>query len=310
MNLAAVNHRLPFTAAGQLRFAVVTPNLNHGVYLRRTIESVLENLEAGDEYFIVDGASSDGSLDVIKQYAGQLTSWISEKDHGQYEAIAKGFRLAGAECLCWINSGDLLLPGALAAARELLRSSEIDLIYGDDLYIDNDDRVISHSRANIRNLQRAMLFGDWTPLQDACFWRRSLYEEVGGLDRRFNYAGDFDFFLRASHRGRCQYVPKVFSAFRAHSGQNSVQFAARYAAEREITIEAVRFKMGDSAATTVTLRIAYWLIIRWRHWVLRRFQRSRLDWSLPCDPRGTIYSVLGRLMGRRRQHSVKDFRAG
>lgn len=306
MNLSAGDPKLSYAGGRRPRFSVVTPNLNQGIYLRRTIESVISNLEKGDEYFIIDGGSTDTSIAIIREFATAVTSWISEKDSGQYDAIAKGFDLAHGDFLCWVNSGDLLLPGALAAAREILHNSNLDLIYGDDIYIDEADRVISHSRANVDDLHYMMLYGEWTPLQDACFWRRSLYEEVKGLDRKLRYAGDFDFFLRASYHGRCRYIPMVMSAFRAHPNQHSVDFASRYSVERRRVIETLKRNGKESAILWICLEVRYWFSVHWRTWVVQRFQRSYLDWRLPCDRRGTIYSLLAAVLGARRRFSVEN----
>src|SRR6267378_1882064 len=123
------------------RISVVTPSLNLGRYLRATIESVLGNLSAGDEYFIIDGGSTDGSVDLIRGYGSRVTGWVSEPDKGYADALAKGFARATGDILCWINAGDLLLPGALSAARRALTDSDAEMIFGDDLYLDEEGRV-------------------------------------------------------------------------------------------------------------------------------------------------------------------------
>lgn len=101
-------------------FCVVTPNLNMGRYLPGTIDSVLKNLSPGDQYFIIDGGSSDNSLEVIRSYEDRITGWISEPDKGYADAIKKGFSRANSAFQCWINSGDLLLSGAIDVARDTL----------------------------------------------------------------------------------------------------------------------------------------------------------------------------------------------
>src|SRR6476661_1698419 len=113
-------------------FTVVTPVFNMKDHLQQTIDSVLRNLRAGDQYFVVDGGSTDGTVDVIKAYAPKLTGWVSERDRGYADAIHKGFARATAELLCWINCGDLLLPGALDRAGAILNDRRVDFIFGDD----------------------------------------------------------------------------------------------------------------------------------------------------------------------------------
>jgi glycosyltransferase involved in cell wall biosynthesis len=217
-----------------LRVSVVTPNYNMASYLEATMQSVFANLQPGDEYFVIDGGSRDGSAGLIEKHAGRLTGWISEPDRGYADALAKGFARATGDILCWINSGDLLLDGSLARARLEVARTGADMIFGDDFYIDEDNRVIRYSCGRVKNLRYAMLYGGWTPLQDACFWTRALYQRAGGLDPDLKAAADYDLFLRMVTTGTAQYVPVTFSAFRRHGGQKSIAQQAAYAREREM----------------------------------------------------------------------------
>ena len=214
-----------------MRISVVTPSFNMAAYLEDTIASVIGNLRSGDEYFVIDGGSTDGSVDIIRRHAQRLTGWISEKDAGYADALAKGFDRATGDILCWINAGDLYLAGALDAAREGI-AGDLDMIFGDDFYIGEDNRILSYSRGWVPDLRMAMLYGGWTPLQDACFWRRSLYQRIGGIDRTLRYAADYDLFLRMALAGCTGYVPVTFSAFRRHAGQKSISGSAAYSDER------------------------------------------------------------------------------
>jgi glycosyltransferase involved in cell wall biosynthesis len=215
-----------------MRISVVTPSFNMAPYLEDTIQSVIGNLRPGDEYFIVDGGSTDGSIDIIRRYENHITGWGSEKDAGYADALAKGFAHASGDILCWINASDMYLSGALDAARRML-SDDLDMIFGDDFYIDRDSRVLSYSRGWVPDLRTAMLYGGWTPLQDACFWRRGLYQNIGGIDLSLQFAADYDLFLRMALAGRTGYVPLTFSAFRQHSGQKSISGSAAYQEERK-----------------------------------------------------------------------------
>ncbi len=214
-----------------MRISVVTPSFNMAPYLEDTIASVISNLRPGDEYFVIDGGSTDGSVDIIRRYEGSLTGWVSEPDAGYADALAKGFSRATGDVLCWINAGDMYLSGALDAARKRL-TNDLDMIFGDDFYIDEDNRVLSYSHGWVPDLRVATLYGGWTPLQDACFWRRELYLKIGGIDRSLRYAADYDLFLRMAIAGRTGYVPLAFSAFRRHAGQKSISGSAAYEDER------------------------------------------------------------------------------
>ena len=245
-------------------FTIITPNFNMGSYLAETIESVLVNLRPGDEYFIIDGGSTDGSVEIIRSYEHRITGWVSETDRSYADALSKGFVRATNDYQCWINCGDLLLAGALDVARAKLDATGADMIFGDDLYIDENGQVLQVSTGHADDLASMMLYGGWTPLQDACYWRSSLYEKVGGIDPSLRYAADYDLFLRMSLKGNCQYVPTIFSAFRRHGGQTSRAFAKNYQEERmscrqrELNLQSLkgwRMKL---------INTYYWWKVRWR----------------------------------------------
>jgi glycosyltransferase involved in cell wall biosynthesis len=247
-----------------LNFTVVTPNYNMGDYLGDTIESVLCNLLPGDEYFIIDGGSTDNSCDIIRRYESRITGWVSERDKGYADALAKGFRRSTANFQCWINSGDLLLEGALASARRQLEDTGACMIFGDDLYIDEHDLVIQVSNGHVANLADMMLYGGWTPLQDACYWRRDFYEKVGGLDAEQKYAADYDLFLRMSLQGECLYVPMIFSSFRRHGGQKSQSGALEYKREREACQKREITRLAKGALNDFVKTLYYWPAARLR----------------------------------------------
>jgi glycosyltransferase involved in cell wall biosynthesis len=248
-----------------------------GSYLADTIESVLANLAPGDEYFIMDGGSKDKSVEIIRGFEKHLTGWISEPDKGYADALVKGFARATGDILCWINAGDLLLPGALDAARRALTDSDAEMIFGDDLYVDEEGRVIFLSRGYVKDLRSAMLYGGWTPLQDACFWRRDFYERVGGINPSLRYAADFDLFFRMALHGRCKYVPLTFSAFRRHAGQKSISGSDAYKNERINLRRVVLDRLPGSQLEKSLRRLWHGAAIRWRvHVSQQRWRRPDL----------------------------------
>jgi glycosyltransferase involved in cell wall biosynthesis len=266
---------LSTTSNSSNRFVVVTPNYNMGEYLEATIESVLGNLREGDEYFVIDGGSTDGSINVIKKYANRLTGWVSERDAGYADAINKGFSLGTAQYQCWINCGDLLLEGALDLARDLIEESGVDMIFGDDCYIDENNRVIGYSRGICKDLRVAMLYGDWTPLQDACFWKSELYRRVGGLDPNLKSAADYALFANFAVAGKTCYMPYAFSAFRRHQGQKSIANKVSYKTEKSRVRRTLVAACSDSLLMKLRLRIVNFVAIRWRARVMHRI------WDIP-----------------------------
>lgn len=253
-----------YTEIIKMKFTVVTPCYNMATYLERTICSVLNNLNEGDEYFVIDGASTDGSVEIIQRYEDKITGWISEKDDGYAEALSKGFHRATGDLLCWINASDLLLPGSLQKARDILSNTDAEFIFGDDLYISEDDKVLAYSRGKLNNLTSAMLYGGWTPLQDACFWRKELYNRVGGIDISLKYAADYDLFLKLSMSGKTQYAPYIMSAFRRHTNQKSISGASEYKAEKAKCMLRAGAKTKSPLIKKTVLKIYYWTYVRIR----------------------------------------------
>jgi len=253
-----------------LRITVVTPCYNMGKYLERTIQSVLQNLEPGDEYFIIDGGSTDDSVKIIEAFRSKITGWVSEKDHGYADALAKGFNRGTGDVFCWINASDILLPGAFEKVRNVFTKTNVDFIFGDDFYISEDDKILAFSKGQVGNLRSAMLYGGWTPLQDACFWTKNLYQKVGGIDVSLKYAADFDLFLRFSLSGKTQYVPHIFSAFRRHGDQKSISGSAEYRKERIESLSMIKTKERIPLIKFYVLKAYYWFYVRFRARVLTK----------------------------------------
>lgn len=248
-----------------MKFSIVTPNYNSGQFLAETIESVLINLKKGDEYFVIDGGSHDNSVDIIKKYEKHITGWVSCPDNGYADAISKGFARATGDIMAWINSSDLLLDGALDTAREKFIESDVDWIFGDDYYIDETSHVLFRSCGGTSNIEKMMLYGAWTPLQDACFWRSSLYHSVGGINSNIKYAADFDFFLKLSSIGKSEYIPKVFSAYRKHSNQISIGKSTQYKEEKK--------EISEKFSRNYEKRLSRYYYFAWARVRARIFQR-------------------------------------
>ncbi|MDD2806220.1 MAG: glycosyltransferase family 2 protein [Elusimicrobiales bacterium] len=261
------------------RFSVVTPTYNMGRYLAATIESVIANMRPGDEYFIIDGGSTDDTLDVIRSYEKRITGWVSEPDSGYGDALRKGFAMASGEFQCYINSGDVLLSGALDVARECFQGNDADFLFGDDVYIGEDGLVIFYNSGAVSNLKNFMLFGGWTPLQDACFWRKTVFSSAGSVDPSLRYAVDYDLFLRYSLQGKCLYLPIVFSAFLKHDGQKSRRYYAEYAIEREKCRERELCRVRYHWGWKMLLSGYYWSLVRIRAYFIAPMLRRLTQMS-------------------------------
>lgn len=202
--------------------SIVTPSFNQARFLEDTIQSVLGQSYPRLEYIIVDGGSSDGSLEIIQRYAHRLAWWVSEADQGQTDAINKGFARASGEILAWLNSDDVYLPGAVAEAVEVLQSHpEAGMVYGDADLIDENGLAIGQFPA--RQTDYARLRRGYVHIpQQAAFFRASLWNRVGPLDPTFYFAMDYDLWVRLAKLAPLLYHPRRWASFRLHGGGKSV----------------------------------------------------------------------------------------
>ena len=195
---------------------IVTPSYNQVANIERTIQSVLNQDYGNIEYIIVDGESTDGSVNIIKKYENKITNWISECDRGQTDAINKGFSLANGELIGWLNSDDTLLPYAISeAVRFLVDNPAVGLVYGDADYIDEDSKVIGKfpaAQTSLKKLQHGYVH---IP-QQASLFRKSLWDQVGPLDPSFYFAMDYDLWVRLASVSEIKYLPRLWANFRLH----------------------------------------------------------------------------------------------
>ena len=202
------------------RIAIVTPSYNHARYLRATIDSVLAQSYPNLAYIVEDGGSTDGTLELLESYGDKIV-WRSERDAGQGSAINRGFARIDGEIMAYLNSDDILLPGALAyVARTFLAEPAFDVIYGHRIIIDEDGAEIGRWVLPLHD-KKTLKWADYIP-QETMFWRRRVWEKAGPIDESFRYALDWDFALRAQAAGfRFRRVPRFLACFRVHDAQKS-----------------------------------------------------------------------------------------
>ncbi|GAP13799.1 glycosyltransferase [Longilinea arvoryzae] len=202
--------------------SIVTPSFNQAAFLEETIRSVLEQDYPRIEYILIDGGSTDGSLEIIQRYANRLAYWVSERDRGQTEAINKGFARAQGSILAWLNSDDTYQPGAVREAVEFLRTHpEAGMVYGDGNFIDEHDRVIGRfpsAQTDLKKLRRGYVH----VCQQSSFFRAGLWQEVGPLDPSFYFAMDYDLWVRLAQRAPLVYLPCTWANFRLHSDAKTI----------------------------------------------------------------------------------------
>jgi glycosyltransferase involved in cell wall biosynthesis len=204
------------------RISVITPSFNQAAYLERTIRSVLDQGYVDIEYIIIDGGSTDGSLDIIRKYADRLAYWVSEPDRGQAHAINKGLARATGEWVGWQNSDDVFYPSAfqqLAQRANLQPNAE--LIIGNMNLIDLDDRLLRDIKY-IKPTYGALLAEGMVLTNQAAFWRRKLHAEIGFLDENLDCGFDYEWFLRVLQGNRlAAHVNATWGGLRLHEETKS-----------------------------------------------------------------------------------------
>lgn len=220
--------------------SIVTPSYNQGAFIEATISSVLEQDYPNIEYLVVDGASTDRTLDVLRRYEGRLHS-LSEPDDGQSHAINKGFARTRGEILGWLNADDTYAPGAVSAAVDyLLAHPEVMMVYGQANFVDAGGAVIGPcAHVETFDLQRLVHYSDFI-VQPAAFFRRPAFEAVGGVDETLNWAMDYDLWLKIGRRYPVAHLPRVLANCRWF-GDNKTALGGR---DRLAEIERVARRYG------------------------------------------------------------------
>lgn len=201
------------------KISIVTPSFNQGEFIEETILSVTKQNYPNLEYIIVDGGSTDGTLDIIKKYQDKITYWFSENDDGQSDAIIKGFNKTSGEIIAWINSDDWYTPNAfLYVAEAFLKNSNTKVVYG-QCFLTTFDGVLSR-RIVPGKVTKANLLQYWVhysiPPQPSIFFRKSLYEVANGIDKILIYGMDYDLWLKFSDVTKFYQLHYELSCYRIH----------------------------------------------------------------------------------------------
>lgn len=206
------------------RISIITPSFNQARFLEAAIASVLSQDYPNFEYIIIDGGSTDGSVEIIKKYCSRISYWVSEKDEGMYHAINKGLRIASGEILAYLNSDDLYLPGAFRVAVEhFQKEPKAALICGDCLFIDEHGDYLYTYRYPPFKLRRYAALSWSSIAQPTTFWKNSIQQAGIYFDEDFKMAGDFDFYLRVGQHFRIDHIKGETAAFRLHQNSQSAR---------------------------------------------------------------------------------------
>lgn len=222
--------------------SIITPNLNQAKYLEETIRSVLLQGYPSIEYIIIDGGSTDGSLEIIKKYEKWIAYWVSEPDTGQSNALNKGFRKATGAITAWLNSDDLYEIGSLKKAGTLFSSrNDVDIIYGDGMVIDENGAFLEIGKSRLINEHDDL--GNFIPnrvFQPSLFFRRKILDDIGFLDENLHYAMDVDFWIRAFPGHKAFHTENILSRFRLHQSGKTTASSIKFLQEELLLISRYR----------------------------------------------------------------------
>ncbi len=219
--------------------SIITPSFNQAPYLEQTILSVLNQDHTSIEYIVVDGASTDASVDIIKKYADRLAYWVSEKDGGQAEAINKGFARATGEIIAWLNSDDYYLEGAVSAAVKVFEENpNVIMAYGNMLAVDEHGKTfntLTYKQLTLEDLLCFQIIG-----QPAVFMRRSALQKTSRLDSTFHFLLDHFLWIQLAQHGKILHVDQTWAAARYHAEAKNRAKAAEFGREAFRILEAVK----------------------------------------------------------------------
>lgn len=244
-------------------FSIITPSFNQGQYIEETIRSVLNQTFRDYEYIVIDGGSTDNTLEILSRYKSHITKIISEKDYGQSDAINKGFKIANGELVGWINSDDILYPNCLENIANLyFRNKDSAIFYNSrNIKIDADGKVIkSYSkRIYCRNY---LIHINYDLIQQGSFYKSSFVEMVNYLDQNLHYCMDLDLWLKLLNHGKISFTnAKPQSAFRLWESSKTVSQARFHLEEIKQTL----IKNGASKLSPSLLKLSYFeLVLYWK----------------------------------------------
>jgi len=287
----------------QVKFSIVTPSYNQGRYLEKTILSVIEQDYPNLEYIIIDGGSTDDSVEIIKKYEKHLTYWISEKDRGQSHAINKGFEHASGDLLGWLNSDDFYAPGALKTVAEVYRADPtVGAIAGAGNMVDNSGKVLHYNPPFEVTFESLCHWVDRHFWQPSCFFTKEAWEACGPLEEKFHFAMDLDLWFKIAKKFSFALTDSLLSSSLTHENAKTTNAMSQtrldaafviwgHGGEREARENLLNYVEG--------IQKHYEFIVKQHEGVIEQYDRDNeamrnsLSWKVTA-PLRSIYDFLKR----------------
>ena len=232
--------------------SIITPSMNHAAFIEEAIQSIITQNYPKIEYIVMDGGSTDGTIDILKKYSDKLI-WHSEVDQSLYDAVNKGWELSKGEYLGYLNCDDLLCPGAVTTLVQYLSDNRnIPFVYGDFYRIDQRGNIIETYKAREPDLNALLRNGNFI-FSGSMLFRRSLLGEIGWMDLSYKYSADYDFCVRIAKKFPMAHISQPIAMFRMHSDSKSQN------SKWKMWQETVDISYRHSGKHYFSLHSRYWL---------------------------------------------------
>jgi glycosyltransferase involved in cell wall biosynthesis len=258
---------------GMPKLSVVTPSFNQAGFIEETIRSVLLQDYPNIEYIVIDGGSTDGSVDIIKKYEKWLDYWVSEPDNGQSHAINKGWNQSSGEILAWLNSDDVYQPGAFSqAAAYLNKHQTVGMVYGDCDMIDQTGTTTGRCPSMAFSL-KALVCNQWFISQPATLFRKTAVEKAGKVNESLHLVMDWEYFLRIAFNDIVTYLPVDIAKFRVWEDAKTSSQSIRSAKEKLLVLERIFSSNDKKNEISEYKKDAFSYVHRWTGDAYGRHQR-------------------------------------
>jgi len=256
------------------KISIVIPSFNQGSYIEETLKSIFDQKYPKLEVIVIDGLSTDNTINILKKYEKKINYWVSEKDRGQSHAINKGFKKASGDIIAWINSDDIYFPNSFNTINNFFQKKpEADIVYGNGVWIDENSKIIK-CRRNLPFHYKTWFYGMADPFQPEVFYRRRVLDAAGFVDESYHMMMDREWWIRMASKGMMfKHLDAELAALRKYNDTKSAKYNNRNNTERW-TLHSTYWK--GFKFKNHTLHKLHWTVLNY-HYRIYRFCRTILN---------------------------------